>query len=71
MGWNLIKKGLGIDPPQEINEKGATYLGCRQKRETIKLPSGRLATSMTYDMEEFLDSCVQKYIELAGPDTKV
>ena len=26
---------------------------------------------MTYDMEEFLDSCVAKYVELAGPGTKV
>ena len=26
---------------------------------------------MTYDMEEFLDSCVQKYVDLAGPGTKV
>ena len=70
-GWAKLRKGLGIEPEQEIDAKGATYLGCRQVRETIKLPSGRLATAMTYDMEDFLSSCVQKYVELAGPGTKV
>ena len=70
-GWSLLKKGLEIEPEKTIDEKGAVYLGCRLKRSKLKLPSGKMATSMTYDMEEFLDSCVAKYVELAGPGTKV
>ena len=70
-GWHLIGQGLSVEDPQAIDAKGATYLGCRQRRTSITLPSGRVATAMTYDMEEFLDTCVQKYVELAGPGTTV
>ena len=66
-----MRQGLSIEHPLTVDDKGVTYLGCRQKRTTITLPSGQLATAMTYDMEEFLDTCVQKYVELAGPGTTV
>ena len=70
-GWELLRQDLDIEPEKVIDSKGAVYLGCRQEVNTIKLPSGRLATAMTYNMEEFLESCVNKYIELAGPGTKI
>ena len=70
-GWALLRKGLSIEAEHRVDEKGVTYLGCRLERGTIKLPNGRLATTMTYNMEDFLDSCVDKYVELAGPGTTV
>ena len=33
---------------------------------SVQLPSGRMATTMAYDMEEYLDSCVKQYLELAS-----
>ena len=41
-------------------------MGCRQVRTSRRLPSGRMATVMEYDMEDFLISCVDKFKELAG-----
>ena len=63
--------GIDIEPPQAITEEGATYLGCKQIRGPIKLASGQMAIAMTYDMEDFLASCVAKYVELAGVDAQL
>ena len=38
-GWRLLRQGLDIDP------------GGRQERSTLRLPSGQLASAMTYNME--------------------
>ena len=37
-GWDLIAKGLTIDPPQDIN--GQSYLGCKHERYEVDLPGG-------------------------------
>ena len=70
-GWELLRRGLGIETPKEIDASGSVYLGCRQERSEIMLPSGQMATAMTYNMEEFLDSCISLYKDLAGPKTVV
>ena len=62
-GWELIEKGLNIDPPNDIN--GQTYLGCRQERMKVDLPGGGKATVDIKNMEEFMRSCVQLYLDLA------
>ena len=62
-GWKLIEKGLNIDPPNDIN--GQTYLGCRQERMKVDLPGGGKATVDIKNMEEFMRSCVQLYLDLA------
>eukprot|EP00972_Heterocapsa_arctica_P047619 7023651-Heterocapsa_arctica.AAC.1 len=32
---------------------------------------GVLARAVTYNMEDFLTSCIDRYLELAGPGTKM
>ena len=66
-GWNLLWQGLTIEP--EKNQ--ALFLGCIQEVGTFKLPGGKLATSLTYNMESFMDSCVQKYVELARGNVRL
>ena len=45
------------------------YLGCALRRGTVRLPDGKVATSLSYDMGSFLKKAVQKYLALAGPGT--
>ncbi len=35
------------------------------------MPDGSVASSVSYNMESFWDSCVQRYIELAGPTVRM
>ena len=44
---------------------GVTFLGCRLERRSVRLKSGRLATVQVYNMQPFLETCVQRYLELA------
>ena len=60
-GWSLIRKGLDIEPPTPIG----VYLGCNHEEGTIKV-GDIIARTMTYNMEDFLTSCVDRYLELAG-----
>ena len=62
-GWELLKQGLTLEPPKNV--KNESYLGCRNRRSTMKMPSGGLATVHEYDMEDFFKSCVALYEELA------
>ena len=65
-GWSLLEKGLTIEPPTPVG----VYLGCGHEVGTIKV-GGTLARTVTYNMEDFLTSCVSRYLELAGPGTKL
>ena len=67
LGWKLLRQGLHIEPEQRVGDKGAVYLGCRHVVSIIKLPNGQTATTMTYDMEDFLQSCIDKYTVVVGP----
>ena len=62
-GWDLISKGIKIDPPKGID--GQTYLGCKQERWEITLPGGGKAQVDVKNMEDFMKSCVQLYLDLA------
>ena len=66
-GWDLIAQGLNIDKPQDIN--GQSYLGCRHERYEIDLPGGGKATVDSKNMTEFMQSCVQLYLDLAPGTT--
>jgi hypothetical protein len=35
------------------------------------MPDGTLAKSVVWNMENFWDSCVQRYVELAGPNVRL
>ena len=65
-GWSLLQKGLVIETPVPIG----IYLGCGHEGGTMKV-GGIVARTMTYDMEDFLASCVDRYLELAGNGVKL
>ena len=50
-----------MDDPTPLGQ----YLGCNHKQSTFTLPNGVQARAVEYDMEDFLDSCVSRYIDLA------
>ncbi|MFM7977925.1 MAG: hypothetical protein ACKPKO_01305, partial [Candidatus Fonsibacter sp.] len=55
VGWKALRGGgIHIEPEQRIGDKGAVYLGCRHIVTSLKLASGRVVTTMTYDMEDSL-----------------
>ena len=69
-GWKLIHgdatidgqgKELVMDDPTPLGQ----YLGCNHKQSTITLPNGVKANAIEYDMEDFRDSCVSRYVDLA------
>jgi hypothetical protein len=47
------------------------YLGCNQKRVQITMYGGISANCVIYDMESFLEQCVNRYLEVAPPGTKM
>eukprot|EP00972_Heterocapsa_arctica_P014359 2112435-Heterocapsa_arctica.AAC.1 len=53
---------LTIEPPTPAG----VYLGCGHEVGVIKMGCV-LARTVTYNMEDFLSSCVDRYLELAGP----
>ena len=63
----MLRQGLHIEPEKRIDETGAVYLGCRHVVSSVKLPNGTTATTMTYDMEYFLQSCIEQYKSVIGP----
>ena len=63
LGWDLIAKGLTIEPPSALG----LYLGCKHEESARTLPeTGVTVRVMEYNMEEFLRSCVDRYRELTG-----
>ncbi len=66
-GWSLLQKGLTIEAPTPVG----VYLGCGHEVGQIKTVGGTTAQTVTYNMEDFLTSCVERYLELAGPGTKM
>ena len=61
-GWQLIRgnaseeggKGLRMEDPTPLGH----YLGCKHVQGKVTLPNGNVANTVSYDMEDFLDSCV-------------
>ena len=65
-GWSLLQKGLVIETPVPIG----VYLGCGHEEGTTKV-GDIVARTMTYNMEDFLTSCVDRYLELARNGVKL
>ena len=59
-GWSMLRTRLKIEP-----ETGM-YLGCNQSKGNVTLGNGHRVTMVTCDMEQFLRSCVDRYLEVAG-----
>ena len=68
-GWRLIRgnataeggEGLIMEDPTPLGQ----YLGCNHIQGNIVLPNGNKARTIEYDMEDFFDSCVSRYVDLA------
>ena len=58
----LPREKLIIEPETGLD----LYLGCNQSKGTVVLGNGHQVTTVTYDMEQFLRSCVDRYLEVAG-----
>ncbi len=65
-GRKLLREDITIEEPQAIG----LFLGCTHEMGTFKLPSGKLATSMTYNMQGFFEQCCETYSELAGGNVR-
>ena len=61
-GWNAIRKHVEIEKPGDIN----LYLGCKHERSSIKMPDGTQVNVVQYNQEEYIDSALEKYIQLAS-----
>ncbi len=66
-GWDLIGKGLRVDPPGPASH----FLGCTHDFQTIRVP-GKVTpvTVVSYDLESFMKACVERYLELV-PGSKL
>ena len=61
-GWKLIRDGVKTDDPANSGK----YLGCDHQVGTMASPTtGKRVRSIQYDMSSFLESCVERYLELA------
>ena len=58
-GWQLIAADLELDPRQPLS----LYLGCMHERKELKVGSTSVQV-MSYNMECFLKSSVELYVEL-------
>ena len=61
-GWKLIRQGLDIEEPGPLS----LYLGCCHRPISAKAEDGTTVQGMSYDQEDFLKSCVERYAELRG-----
>ena len=63
--WKLLRKRLTMDDPEPVGR----YLGCQHEPGEVVVDGKRYRT-MTYNMEEFIDSCLAKYTEVCGGEVK-
>jgi hypothetical protein len=64
--WDMIRQGIRIGK----TEPAGLYLGCKHVITTqINPDTGKSVRVMEYDMEEFMQSCVDRYVELSGKST--
>ena len=65
-GRFFCDKALHIESEQRITNTGAAYLGRRHIVNSAKLPAGATVTTMTYDMDDFLKPCIERYRAVVG-----
>jgi hypothetical protein len=56
-----LRQCLEIGP----ESKTGMYLGCNVHKTTVKLESGIVAQGIVYDMESFLEQCIERYKALS------
>ena len=61
-GWTMLRSLRNIEPETDLG----MYLGCTLKKGENRLKDGTRVSTMTYDMESFLEQCVEKYKTIAG-----
>ena len=66
-GWKMLRTLLNIEPETDLG----MYLGCTLRKGENRLKDGTRVSTMTYDMESFLEQCVEKYKEIAGKDVRL
>jgi hypothetical protein len=64
-GWDLLRTRIDIGP----SSRAGMYLGCNIIKQQMTLGTGTATNAVVYDMESFLDQCVEKYLHVAGPGT--
>ena len=64
-GWAMLCSKLDLEPETDLG----LYLGCQLVRGETKLKDGTKVSTITYDMESFLEQSVQKYLGIVGKDT--
>ena len=62
-GWQIIRSSIKTDDPQPPGK----CLGCNHIIRSVTIGDKKLK-QMVYDMEPFMVSCVDKYLEAAGKD---
>ena len=63
-GWKMLRSLLNIEPETDLG----MYLGCTLRKGEGRLKDGTRVSTMTYDMESFLEQCIERYKEVAGKD---
>ena len=58
----MLRTHLKIEPETGLD----MYLGCNQSKGNVTLGNGHCVTTVSDDMEQFLRSCVDRYLEVAG-----
>ena len=61
----MLRSKLDLEPETDLG----LYLGCQLVRGETKLKDGTKVSTITNDMESFLEQSVQKYLEIAWKDT--
>eukprot|EP00434_Breviolum_minutum_P033236 symbB.v1.2.029410.t1/scaffold3211.1/size107887/2 len=64
-GWAMLRSKLDLEPETDLG----LYLACQLVRGETKLKDGTKVSTITYDMESFLEQSVQKYLGIVGKDT--
>ena len=67
LGWQKLRSKLDLESETELG----LYLGCQLVRGQTKLKDGTKVSTITYDMESFLEQSVQKYLEIVGKDVSL
>ena len=60
--WDEMGKGLEIEPPAPLG----LYLGCKHEYFEATGADGKPAKGRSYNQEEFLQSCIDRYMDLSG-----
>ena len=64
-GWKMPRQHLNIEPERPLG----LYLGCVHEEEAIRLPNGKMAIAVRYNMESYLQNTAKRFVKMAGEGT--